>query len=81
MESNKLSELNTEALLKKYKLWKAMAGTLAGILLVCFIVLIYLSLKKGFSPLLIVPIALMPILILNITKINNIKKELNSREK
>jgi Na+-transporting methylmalonyl-CoA/oxaloacetate decarboxylase beta subunit len=80
MESNKLSELNTETLRKKYNSVKAMAKTLAGVLLISFFLLIFISIKKGFSPLCIVPIALLPILILNIININNIKKELNSRE-
>ena len=52
---------------------------LSAVLLFLFCMTLFLSVTKGFTPLLVVPIALLPILILNFNTLNEIKKELTSR--
>lgn len=79
MKDQKIQEMSTEALLKQKKIAEAVTGLLAGALTVLFIVTIALFVKKGFTPLLIIPFALLPILVLNVNNRQAIKKELNLR--
>lgn len=54
---------------------------LVGFLIVLFILTMYITLTDGFTPLMVVPIALLPIAILNFRTVNQIIKEIESREK
>jgi len=81
MKNENLSLQDTESLNKKQKLLKMITAMLGGMLLILLVLAIYISFKKGFSALVVVPIALMPILMLNVISIKNIQKELRSREK
>lgn len=81
MKNENLGLQDTESLQKKQKLLKMVTAMLGGMLMVLLVLAIYISFKKGFSALVVVPIALMPILMLNVISIKNIKKELTSREK
>ena len=80
MKGDKLQEMSTEALLKQKKSIVALTGMLAGALLVLLIIAIILSLQQGFTPLVIIPFALLPIVLLNLNTLKEIKKVLNSRE-
>lgn len=79
MKGNKLQEMSTEALLKQKKTIGALTGMLVGALLVLLIVAIILSFEQGFTPLVIIPFALLPIVLLNLNSLKEIKKVLNSR--
>ncbi len=79
MKNQKLSETNTADLKKSEKSIKTITGILLGMLLVLFILSLYITFTKGFTALLIIPIALLPIVIVNFNSINEIKKELKSR--
>jgi hypothetical protein len=79
MKNNKLNELSNEELLKQEKSLKVITYMLAGMLLVLFITNIILTFKKGFSALFAVPIALLPIVIINLNTLKEIKKVLDSR--
>ncbi|RZL16528.1 MAG: redox-active disulfide protein 2 [Pedobacter sp.] len=81
MKNENLGLQDTESLQKKQKLLKMVTAMLGGMLMVLLVLAIYISFKKGFSALVVVPIALMPILMLNVISIKNIQKELTSREK
>lgn len=81
MKNENLGVQDTESLQKKQKLLKMVTAMLGGMLMVLLVLAIYISFKKGFSALVVVPIALMPILMLNVISIKNIQKELTSREK
>jgi 1,4-dihydroxy-2-naphthoate octaprenyltransferase len=74
-----LAEMSIDKLKEQEKLIKVVTGTLAGMLLVLLIVAIVLSAKKGFSPLVAVPFALLPIVVVNMNNLKQIKKELESR--
>lgn len=79
MKNQKLSEASIHDLKKSEKSIKTITGILLGMLIILFILSLYITFKKGFTSLLIIPIALLPIVIVNFNSINEIKKELKSR--
>lgn len=80
MASQKFKEMTTEELLKSERMSKSAAYAFAVILFLLFVVNIYLVYKKGFSASQAVPIALLPLLILNFKTLKDIQNELKSRE-
>ncbi|GAB4045036.1 redox-active disulfide protein 2 [Spirosoma jeollabukense] len=76
---NQFSQMSIEKLQQQAKTIKVATGTLAGMLLVLLVMAVFLSIKKGFSALVIIPFALLPILITNVNSLKQIKKELESR--
>lgn len=79
MSNKRYAEMSNEELLKSQKSIKTVTAILVGMLLFLFAVNIFLAFKKGFSALNAVPIALLPIVIINVNTLKEIKKELNSR--
>lgn len=79
MMNKNLTEMSNEVLIKNEKKMKAMIFTYAGILIVAFVVIISTIIKKGFTPLIVTPIALLPILVIFAKNWNEMKKELKSR--
>ncbi|WP_316772763.1 redox-active disulfide protein 2 [Pedobacter frigiditerrae] len=79
MSKKNLSQLSDEELLKNEKIVKTVTGMLAGAIFVLFVINIFLAFKKGFSSLSVIPIALLPIALLNINSLKEIKKEIKSR--
>ena len=77
--NKKLSEMSNEDLVKNEKKIKALAFTYAGILLIVFVVIISSIIKRGYTPLIITPIALLPILVVFLKNWSEMKKELKSR--
>lgn len=80
MKEQKLNELSTPLLQNQLKSLKVITYMLSGTLLFLFSLIIYLTIKNGFNALTIVPIALLPILILNFNTMNKLKKELKLRD-
>lgn len=72
--------MDTEDLVKNEKMLKGITYGFAVILLFLLGINIFLVVKKGFGATQIVPIALLPILILNLNNLREIKKELKSRK-
>ena len=80
MKSKSWSEMSTETLLRQSKTMKIMTGILIGMLLLLFVLNIVMISGKGFNPaLMIVPVALLPIVFINVNTVKEIKKELDSR--
>ncbi len=79
MKNKKLNELSNEELLKNEKSLKVVTYMLAGAILVLFAAGIFLTFRKGFSALSVIPIALFPIVILNLNSLKEIKTEIKSR--
>jgi Na+-transporting methylmalonyl-CoA/oxaloacetate decarboxylase beta subunit len=79
MNKPKLSELSNETLLKNEKILKASTYALAAVLVISFVVNIYVAVTKKFSALSVIPIAFLPILIINLNSLKEIKKEIKSR--
>ncbi|MBV7530864.1 hypothetical protein [Chitinophaga sp. sic0106] len=80
MKSDNLSAQSTEQLQKTEKLLKGATIGLGVVLLGIIVLSIVMWGKKGTIAMNIMPIALLPILILNITSRQRILKELKSRE-
>jgi hypothetical protein len=81
MKTKDLTQLSNEKLLEQTKSLKALTALLGGMLLVLFFTGGYILSKKGFNVFLIIPLAFLPIVIMNINTLKEIKKELASREK
>lgn len=79
MDQPKLSGISDEALLKNEKKAKALILIFAVTLILLFITTALLTIKKGFTPLIATPIALLPILILLLKNRNDLKKEIKAR--
>ena len=80
MAKENFSELSTEDLIKKKKTMTNTMGLLAGSLIVLFIITIFQTINKQFTPLLAVPFALLPVLIMCYSQVNAMNKDLKSRE-
>jgi len=79
MKDKKLNELSDEELLRKEKLLRMVSATLAGAIIVLVAANLFLSFKKGFSALHVIPVAFLPIVIINFTTLKEIKKEMKAR--
>lgn len=79
MTKKKITEMNNEELIKNEKIAKTAAFTFMGILIISFVVIVSLMFNKGFTALIVTPIALLPILILLLNNWNETKKEIKSR--
>jgi len=79
MTEIKLENLSNEELLKRQKMVSVVTYTLIGMLLVLFCLGLFLTFTKSFTPLTVVPLALMPIVIINFGNIKKIKAELKLR--
>ncbi|MBO0949772.1 redox-active disulfide protein 2 [Fibrella forsythiae] len=84
MASTKFNEMSTEKLLEQQKLSKIAIGALIGSLTALLVMVILLTIKKGFGTvsmsLGIIPFAMIPIVVMNWSNMKEIQKELNSRE-
>ncbi|MDX8567304.1 redox-active disulfide protein 2 [Elizabethkingia sp. HX XZB] len=80
MENENFSDLSTEDLLKRQKTIKPLTIILIGTLVILLVLSIFITIKKGFTALLVVPFALSPIAILNLNNLKSIQKEINSRK-
>ena len=79
MKKNPITEYTDEELISNEKKIKGITVMLASVTLLLFLVNIFLTFKRGFSALNVIPIALLPILILNINNWNQLKKERTNR--
>ncbi len=78
-KKDSFSEMTTEDLIKKKKSTSFVTGLLAGALIGLLMIVIFQTINKGFTPLLAVPFALLPILILIYSQVRSMDKELKSR--
>jgi hypothetical protein len=76
----KLSELSIEQLEKRAKTTKISTGALSGILLVQLAAGIYLTIKQGFNVFIILPVAFLPLVLVNISTLKKIKEEIATRK-
>lgn len=79
MKNKKLTEISNEELLKDEKKIKSLLLVFGGVLILLFITVILSMIKKGFSSLIVTPLALLPILIICLNNWNELKKEIKSR--
>jgi len=79
MTKKPLADLSDSELLNNEKKIKALTLVFAGLLIVLFFAIIYLTARKGFSVLIVTPIALLPLLIVLLNNWNDLKKEIKVR--
>lgn len=79
LKKDNFSDLTTEDLFKKKKSMSFATGLLVGALIVFFLITILETITKGFTPLLIVPLASLPVLIIIYGQLKSINKELKNR--
>lgn len=73
------SLLSLEELNKRVKTTKLTTGILAGLLILQFAIGIYLTIKQGFNMFIVVPVAFLPILIVNYSNIKKLNEEIAKR--
>ncbi|MFP3592667.1 redox-active disulfide protein 2 [Chryseobacterium sp. SIMBA_038] len=74
-ETKPITEYSDEEIISNEKKIKILTIMLMVFLILLFLSTMFLTFKKGFSALTVVPIALLPILIMNINNWNKLKKE------
>lgn len=74
-----LSLLSSEELAKKAKTAKTATGLLLGIIMVQFAVGIFLTFKQGFNVFTVLPIAFLPLIIVNYVNIKKLNEEIARR--
>ncbi|MFT3827913.1 MAG: hypothetical protein QM731_28610 [Chitinophagaceae bacterium] len=79
MKSRKPADMSNEELLKNEKMLKGVTYSLCGLLILLLGLTIYLTIKKGFTALCVVPLGLSTIVILNFNTLKEIEKEKRSR--
>ena len=72
MKNQKPNEMSTEKLLEQQKTIKVVTGTLAGMLIILLILGIFLAVEQKLYAFIPIPIALLPIVFVNI---NNLRSE------
>lgn len=75
MSTNKYAEMSDEKIIKLEQGAKAIVIFFSVIMLIMTASTLYTTLKKGFSGLSVMPLAFMPIYLLNINSFRQIKKE------
>ncbi|GAA4451764.1 hypothetical protein GCM10023189_14090 [Nibrella saemangeumensis] len=80
MKKDSLKEKSTEELLKLQKTALVATSAFAGVLAMLFVMIVYLTAKDKFTPLVAVPFGLLPILALNVVSLKKIRQELNARK-
>ena len=79
MKQVPLSELSQEELLKKVKTGKIAISALGGLLIVLVAATVYLTYLQGFSVFTVLPVAFLPLFILNVSNLKKIQAEIASR--
>lgn len=78
-QTKPITEYTNEELISNEKKMKILTIMLMVAILILFFSSFYLTIKKGFSALSVIPIALLPFLIMNINNWNKLKKEKSDR--
>jgi hypothetical protein len=74
-----LSTLNLEELTKRAKTTKMVTGILLGTIIVQFAAGIYLTIVQGFNVFIVIPIAFLPMVIVNYSSLKKINEEITKR--
>lgn len=79
MAQKSFEDMSTEELEKSRKILSVILGFILGASLIILVLGIYITINKGFTPVLIIPITMLPIWIMNYNNLNKIKEELKKR--
>lgn len=80
MKVKKPSEMTNEELIKIEKTIKVLITILILLTVLLLLIISILFLKKDFTPLIVLPFSLTPIIIINSNSLKEIKKEIAFRE-
>lgn len=80
MKENPYAKMTLDELNAKAKSLKSMTSIFSSLLLVMTFVGVFLSIRQGFSVFSVLPVAFLPLLVININSIKKIKEEIQSRE-
>ncbi len=80
LKKDNFSDLTTEDLIKKKKSTSFATGLLAGALIGLFVFAGFQAINKGITPLLAIPFALIPILVMSYSQVSSMNKELKNRQ-
>jgi Flp pilus assembly protein TadB len=80
MQQNPLAALTKEQLIGRLKMAKFTVIFMGVCVLMMLGSGVYITIQRGFSIFLLIPIAFMPLMLLNVTNYKRIKKELSSRQ-
>lgn len=79
MQKSKYEKYSTEELHQKEKRVKTMGGILLGLTVVLLAIVIYQNIVGNFTPITIVPFALLPIILANFGAAKKLRKEIEMR--
>lgn len=80
MKENPYTKMTLDELNAKAKSLKSITSAFSGILLIMTFAGVFLSIRQGFSVFSVLPVAFLPLLVININSIKKIKEEIQSRE-
>jgi uncharacterized membrane protein len=80
LKKDNFRDMTTEDLIKKKKTTSFATGLLTGVLIFLFITTISQAINKGFTPLLVIPFALLPVMIMIYGQVRSINRELKNRK-
>jgi len=84
MKENPYAKLTLDELNAKVKSLKSITSSItsafSGILLIMTFIGVFLSIRQGFRVFSVLPVAFLPLFIININNIKKIKEEIKSRE-
>ncbi|KOY87092.1 hypothetical protein AD998_13915 [bacterium 336/3] len=80
MTPEKLSKMKLQELEKQEKALRIATPVLGGLLVVMFVLSILLFIRQGFSAFSTMPVAFLPLLIVNIINLKKVRKEIASRK-
>lgn len=78
--SENLSHLSNEELIKSFKTAKAIYIGFIAVFIILIFVAVFITVKKGFGVFTMMPLVFMPIFIANIFNYGKIKEEMKSRK-
>lgn len=81
MAQRQLSEMTEEELQKNVKMMTIAVAVIIVSIIIMLISAVYTYIKKGFTVTAVLPLAFLPIAIVNLTNLKKIKAELDSRKK
>lgn len=79
MKQKSVENMSTEDLEKSRKMIVILLGFLLGASIILLGLGVYITINTGFSPILIIPITIIPIWLLNFHNLGKIKEELKKR--
>ncbi|WP_394992399.1 hypothetical protein [Emticicia sp.] len=79
MKENNYSQMSLEELKAKEKTLKSATSAFIGVLIVLVFAVVFLGIRQGFSVFSVLPVAFLPLLLVNISGLKKVQEEIKSR--